>query len=398
MLVTVQFPLADLRPFVPGPTHRLLTPAWPTPRADIDFVRMLGTVRDRRSGGLTEWAGEHIFCDASRAIRFEAAFSVAGMLGVSRRRCAFRRFFSDGEGVSRVEVGIAYRDTLSTWKELLSVLHQTLALRTTIGRGSNAEKTELFKTDRALARLILRASTSATSAPDFTPASWWVTPCKPTLLVEYDAKRSAFQPPAAFRTISAEATRGIDLAYGRMNFFNRTVGVWLLGRKSSEDRDYERRFRIHILRLHAQREVVTEVLRAVETKRLDVQRTSPSDAHDHPSNRLQKFLRDTIERLERKQYGGVQQSELLQAAEEIQDSVTEGERTAILQRIQPLRRVVLSAVERFTEQKTPIAHTINVYEAGSYQTVKNEQHVTVSGEVGGDLKVDQTIAEKIDDR
>jgi hypothetical protein len=181
-----------------------------------------------------------------------------------------------------------------------------------------------------------------------------------------------------------------------MNFFNRTVGVWLFGRKSGSDRDYQRRFRIHILRLHAQREVVTEVLRSIETKRLEVQRTSPSDPYDHPSNRLQKFLRDTIERMERKQFGGMPQSELLQAAEEIQDSVTEGERVAILQRIQPLRRVVLSAVERFTEQKTPIAHTINVYEAGSYQTVTNEQNVTVTGTVSGDLNAAQTVAENID--
>lgn len=51
MLLTVQLPLADLRPFVADRTHRLLTPTWPTPRAGTDFIRRLGQVRERLLAG-----------------------------------------------------------------------------------------------------------------------------------------------------------------------------------------------------------------------------------------------------------------------------------------------------------------------------------------------------------
>src|ERR1043166_567340 len=93
MLVTIQFPFADLRPFVPDPTHRLASPDWPTPRAGVDFIRLLGQVRDRLLGGVKEWPGEHMFCDATHAIRFPSAFSHENVSGTRRRYGRSRPFF-----------------------------------------------------------------------------------------------------------------------------------------------------------------------------------------------------------------------------------------------------------------------------------------------------------------
>jgi hypothetical protein len=395
MLLTVQFPLADLRPFVSGPTNRLLKPPWPRARADEEFVRLFGPVRKRVKGGVDEWPGEGIYCNAARAIRFSPAFSAGGMLRLTNRRGAFRRFFSDGEGASRVEIGIRVRRK-DEWelKELLGALHDTLSLSVSIGRRNNVEKTELIKAGRPLARLVLRASTSAKAAPEFQPGSWWVRPCTPTLLIEYHTEREKLPIPPGFTAVKGQTTFQLDLAYGLMRFFDRSIGVWLLGSHPIEtNADDYRRFRIHLLRLHAQREVVTEMLRQVQTQTLTVERTSPQDDPQHPSNRLQRFIVNNIEQMERQTYNGVPQSALLRAAEHIQDSVTPGDRAAILEGLRPLRRLVSSVVERFTEAKTPTGTIVIVEEGGNYQVTQNTQ--TFSGTFHGEVVANQVVADTI---
>lgn len=394
MLVTVQFPLADLRPFAPDPTHRLLTPDWPTPRAGTDFIRLLGQVRDRHLGGVSEWPGEHVFCNASRALRFPKAFSMERVNGSRRRYCAFRRFFSDGAGVARIEVGVGFQGKqLWTLTEFFAALYDAASLPVLIGRAEQTVKTQLLKAASPLARLTLNATTSRKAGDRFTLSVWWITPCEPMLLVEYNVEREAVPRPPQFRAVSHPKAQGVDLAYGRMSLLARPVGVWLFGTHSDTDPDYRHRLQIHLLRLHAQREVVKEILRAINSERIAIVRTTPDDAKEHPSNRLQRFLRDTIRRMERKEYSGLRQSELLRAAEEIQDSMTEGERTAILERMQPLRRKVLRAVGRFTEGRSSIGTIVVVEAGGKYEMT--EQKVNISGTVGGDVQVGQLVAQTI---
>jgi hypothetical protein len=396
MLVTIQFPFADLRPFLGNQTRRLLTPDWPTPRAGTDFIRLLGQVRDRVLGGVKEWPGEHIFCDAAKAVRFDAGFSSARRNGTRLRYCAFRRFFSDGAGLARIEVGIGFgRGQPWTLKDLLSALHDTASLPVSIGRAGKTVKTNLFKAGAPLARLMLNATTSRQAGNGFKPDAWWLTPCEPMVLIEHDTEIESVPVPPDFRSATPANVPGVDLAYGRMNLLADPVAVWLLGSLSSANRDYRRRLRIHLLRLHAQGEVVKEVLRAIHTERLTVVRTKPDDPVEHPSNRLQQFLHDTITRMEQKEYSGLPQSDLLRAAEEIQDSMTEGERTAILARLQPLRKAVFSAVERFTDDKGSVETMIVVEAGGTFQMTKNEQHVNISGTVTGNVQVDQVVGQTI---
>jgi len=59
MLVVVQFPILDLRAFLPVPTGRLLKPIFPvtnTPQGKgrEEFIRGVGPLRSRRSGTLQD--------------------------------------------------------------------------------------------------------------------------------------------------------------------------------------------------------------------------------------------------------------------------------------------------------------------------------------------------------
>src|SRR5207249_9662267 len=110
MFVSFQFPLCDVRAFVTGPTNKLASPAFPIPKPHKDFVRGFGLVHPRRRGGLEHWVGEHVYCDAAQAIKFDCALSVypIGISSVSLS-CVLRRFFSSGGCVSRIEIGFRLR-------------------------------------------------------------------------------------------------------------------------------------------------------------------------------------------------------------------------------------------------------------------------------------------------
>jgi hypothetical protein len=106
MLMAVQFPLADCRPFLNSATHRLQRPAWLHPRLDESYVRGFGGVRKRvRQSG---WPGESVYCGGDRALRFvsdpkklpDPVRDVATALS-----CAFRRLVSDGHAIGRFETG-----------------------------------------------------------------------------------------------------------------------------------------------------------------------------------------------------------------------------------------------------------------------------------------------------
>ena len=184
----------------------------------------------RRRGGVNEWPGEHIFCNAARAVRFEKAFSVESLTGSRRRYCGFRRFFSDGEGLARIEVGVGFRGRQPwTLPQLLEALHDAASLPVSIGRPQQTVRTLLLQAGPSLARLTLNATTSRKAGENFKPNAWWLAPCEPLVLIEYNVERESVPRPPAFRTANHANAQGTELAYGRMSLLARAVGVWVFG-------------------------------------------------------------------------------------------------------------------------------------------------------------------------
>ena len=105
MFIVIQFPIIDARPFINDETYKLNIPTWPF-ASEQEFVRYTGRVERRKKGGIKDWSGESFYSRSHRAIRFPK---------LERRRLGknddfiiplgvYRRFFSNGEAVSRVEV------------------------------------------------------------------------------------------------------------------------------------------------------------------------------------------------------------------------------------------------------------------------------------------------------
>lgn len=120
MLVTVQFPLFDVRLFDLQQLHRLRKPDWSRLAADKDYVKGFGGVRRREIEGFVGHFAEDTYCSAHNAIRFPKTTipsqpSPIAHANLSSERpipvsIDYRGYFSDGGPMSRVEIGLKVDD------------------------------------------------------------------------------------------------------------------------------------------------------------------------------------------------------------------------------------------------------------------------------------------------
>jgi hypothetical protein len=352
MLIAFQVPLAEARTFVNADTHRLKTPTWPIPEAYKEFVRGFGGIAKRYKGGLDEWRGEGVYSGAARAVRFQTE---PGLLPAPSRRllgpfsCAFRRFLFDGKCVSRFEVGFTERRQLRRrlrldGQQCLRLIKDCLSIPVSIPAGKGKFQTaELSACGGPLAAHYLRSSTERKLPPAATEP-WWVRPGEPLLFIEYFHDELASLPPYA-RPVEGAQWDGIALHYGHVPHRAKMLGAWFLGRErevSGEVLDTIRRLRIHLARLHSERDCLKQILRLVSQGKLQVQIGTAA------CDELQQYLMESVRLLSRQTRFGLPQPALLAAAQDLDSVVTEGERTALLEYLAKVRKNVFKIVEDYT--------------------------------------------------
>src|SRR5712692_6479107 len=193
MFLVLQFPFSDARRFVSTETNRLLVPRWPLANAGSEFVRSSGQVRRRWRGGVEDWSGEELYCVANRALRFDPPLSrqrldttVVSLKPV----CIFRRFFSDGRAVSRLEV--AFRSDVPASIPALEDYHSlrliekvyTIKVRVP-SLGGLPQSCELLDSARLLATHYLAASTRRINGNIAHTDPYWFVAREPLLLIEF---------------------------------------------------------------------------------------------------------------------------------------------------------------------------------------------------------------------
>jgi hypothetical protein len=349
MLIAGVIPFADARPFLTLETGHLTAPTWPLPEPRRQFIRAVGQVLERRRGGVDPWAGEDTYCDAAGALRLvppagPTPIPVSG--GTARLACAFRRFFADGRAVSRIEAGFTTRlrrkgkHPLSA-EDVLAIVRGVMALPVAIPSSDRPKTVAFAQAGEPLAQFILASTTKRTS-PAITIEPWWMHPGEPLFLAEHGAGHVA-----SLRRRSVEsaplAEAGIELAYALVTGpGNQDYGLWLLGLAPNTDRVKLRRLRIHLLRLHAEREALKQLLRLMSQKKLD-----PS------SDEAQSYISDALGILNSPRKYGVEQPQLLEAAYESDELVNPGERASILAAMETARRHVKVIVAETTSKPQP---------------------------------------------
>lgn len=352
MLIAVQFPFADTRAFVSSQTNRLHFPTWPVPEPDREFVRTSGIVRHRRRGGLDSWPGEEVYCDARRALRFQPLLrrQPVGHLGTSVCLiCVFRRFLFDGEVVSRVEVGFEMQACEpDAFHRLdghgcLDLIDACLSLpvRVPSAEGSFVS-CELVSCAQYLAKHYLLSTTRRIAGNLAMTQDWWLTSGKPLLLIEYAPHEIRALPKLA-RSVEPHSALWDSLHYCPIERAGKRVGVWFI-RLDLHDLDLVRRTRLHLFRLHAERECLRQVFRLIILKKLQ------PGVHTASSDRLQRYLRDSMRLLSRETRYGLSECKIFDEALKVEDLVSPGERATLLAQLTMIntRRNVYHRLEEFT--------------------------------------------------
>jgi len=354
MLLALQLPFADLRPFSPDETGRLTVPRWPLAEPDKEFVRGFGVVTERARGGVESWAGEELYCRASRAVKFVAqhAAKAPGSNGASRiaTKCAFRRLLYDGSAVGRLEVGLAFgapTTTNGSAGRTGGVLEMVEQLATAPVRITNVQRREVQLPLVDVGATFLERYAHATTRAN------WVQPARrgpsliragaPLAILEYRLGQLRNLPtnrrvlPTGDPSIALSFCR-VERGKGRDD-----LGVWLIGHGERVDRDRLRQLRIHLLRLHAEKEALRSTLRAMIDQSITI--TPGSVATDE----LADYLEGLFKLLTKHTRFGLAQSPLLGAAQQFDDQISVGERETLLSQLAKLKGRLDRTMQRFSD-------------------------------------------------
>ena len=348
VFIVAQIPLADARPLV-GDTGRLERPPWgATTEAGKDFVRSLGTVRKRLRPGTGAWLDESTYCDARRAIRFapSGAPSSIGLKGESARLvCSFRRYFSDGRIALRIEAGLRVRRSRSLPRpleggEVNDLVRGVMALPVVVGNEKAGRPLALAQAGDRLAAFLLTCTTRRNTP--IPTESWWIASGEPIFLAEYRSDEVSGLPPR--RHIQGSPILDdahVDLSFATISLTrDLSLGTWLLGLHPDSDQERIRLLRIHLLRLHAQREVLRQLIRLMGGGKIDA-----------ASDDSQRYLGAAFSLLSAERKGGVDQPELLAAAYQSDQLAAPGDQAALLDALEGARRQIRDKIKRGLEEQ-----------------------------------------------
>lgn len=404
MYFVLQFPFADMRGFMGGESARLTRPSWPLPSVRRDFVRSSGRVYPRYRGGNSEWPGEDVYADASLALRFPdglGQFPIGPRSQPTYIEKAFRRFYSDGVS-ARLEVGAR----LETWSELrrivrvkvprdyprfgtphdivgghrigpdytqsqwLALFTEFLELPVRIGmRGDPALKVKLVEAGDRLARHYLHATTRRQPGAPAKLPRWRFSSGNPTLLIEYPY---GLEIDAVLHTrfVLQDIAAGVSVLHSWIQLGGQRCSTWFIATTSRGHDDARRRLRIHLLRLHAERECLRLVLECLNEDKLEL------TSHAERSDLVQLYLNDAIGLLEKKKRYGVLQSELLNTAHEAMGIALEGQVAAL----SAMRRQVAAKVRGYLRTAVTPAKVINNIFGDQVNTNIQMGNISVTGD------------------
>jgi hypothetical protein len=270
-------------------------------------LRSSGLVMPRLQGGIDEWAGEDNYADASLALRFPDQLrhqNIGTEATSSSISHAFRRFYCSGI-VGRYEIGfrVTRRSNAPlSPQETAQWLAATTSLPVRLRHQNYTQP--LLKVGGGLAQQFLNASTDRKVAKQ--PEKWWSAAGEPALFVEYRKDDAISQLPHA-RTVSTARVGAEVLHHAWLEIAGQVISTWFLQCDAPKSNASElRRLRIHLLRLHCERECLRLVLRAANDQLLG---NTVSQADE-----LEDYLEQSLPLVTRPMSHGVEQSQLLEVA------------------------------------------------------------------------------------
>lgn len=353
MLIEFQFPLADARPLLPN-SVRLTSPTWPFPKIGEEFIHDHGQVEGRMKGGVPDWSAEDTFCKVARGVRLVPPLpqqrirltnSVAILEG------AFRRLFCDGRMLVRYEIalGTAIDDFhLSSQEDCLKFVDGCCAVSVKLPRA----QASLGTAGRQLAGQYLAATTSRKKGKVFKIARWWVTSGTPLLLLSYG--RGDVQRAENFTRMVIALENELVVRHCWIRHRGQTISTWFFEEQDNARQEFIRRIRVHLLRVHAERECLKSIFRLIVQGRVLV----PNGKEE--GNLLQDYLRQSLSFLSKTRSYGIWKSGILETFQEFEDIVSPGERKTLLNELARIRGNIRRQVEQFTAPRERARSAVSV--------------------------------------
>ena len=342
MLSVLQHTIADIRPFIGAARLPILD--FPAPNLDLNFIRGFGCFRDRRLGGTSRLGGEGYFCRCASGVRFTGDLHWIGKDGERRTPyCAFRRLFIHGGTVVRAEVGLGEGGRLTSNDQCGELLRAYLATPVRITKVGAPQP--WGQAANTLAECYTRATSPHGKAPS--PPLRGALVCRPLILLEYRRGQIRKLPKEYLEVSDPRASaEHVDLGWCRVNCAHKaTADVYFVGVGGFANKVHVRNLRINLLRLYAERECLNAVLRAVATSTIAVNRATVE------SDCLQLYLQRSIKYLERVGKRNDALTDMYNLAQSATDLVHPADRTALLDRLQLVRRQLFARVETFTASR-----------------------------------------------
>lgn len=380
MLLTIQFPFADARAFVPN-TKVLELPSWSYP--EHEFVRNFGAIRYRKKGGLEGWVGENEICEARKVFEFKKDLSIY-LHGSSKKthlRCIFKRLYFDGLAVGKFEVGLRLRRHLETHLKTIDAkefIDHALGLPIKF-RLDCAKKTdcELIHAGKGLANSYRLATTQHPSSEG---QSWWVEAGSPILFLEYQTDNINF--PYFINPVLQKDL--FQLSWCLIPYRDAHYRLWLLKidpQYRSEDPFYDvaRSLRITLLRLNAEHECLRIILRHTEADRID-----------NLGDKFQHYLNEATGRITKLENSTRKNSndDVVDLARQAINKIQPGEQEKVESKIKAIRLNIRRKEEAYAnkDKNTPTANPVNLVElanqlADLYQKIDQFATATNKNEI-----------------
>ena len=306
MFVAVQIPLADLRYFVGESKARLPVPAWPLADPTKNFVRGVGSVRERRRGGVPQWIGESLYCDARHALLFPPDRGTVIHDGsyVVHLTPLYRRFVAFGQAqwggaVGRMDLGFQVRGRYTTGRPTGRILPipkvAALAAATVKLRVPPDDRLRTLLTAGDAIADKLRTATTSLVDPPPSVNRWWVQAGRPLILIEAPFTErfiASLDPPTKVDILSPDAHGSLALAhFSHIERRGQRAPVWTLFYNSNISAEQLRVLRIHLWRLYNEREVLRIILNACLQRQIEPTQSALSDYLARQSSSLRQAKR-----------------------------------------------------------------------------------------------------------
>ncbi|MDO6427563.1 hypothetical protein Q4489_11085 [Thalassotalea sp. 1_MG-2023] len=269
MLITVQFPICDIRRFSEEDKSKLPYPVWPMAEFGT-YIRSTGKIIARPLGGLKSWVGENKVCDAKNALKFPSGFTGYKSLPQYKVKPIFRRFYFDGKISGKYEIGFEIKAASGklniSGHELSSLILEVLQTKIKLPFSSQTDKPRAINELPASLRKFYTFSTSYYS-PIASPKNKLIKASPPLIFIETSSNetvRSNFN----VRNFTEFNNLGVNLNHSYLKHSNSIYRIWHLHTQTGSYK-IARELRLTLLRLNAFREGLLFLVNSILTKAIN---------------------------------------------------------------------------------------------------------------------------------